>query len=168
MQADSQACARHEPLLNWVCRQGSWLTTHWPMPSPPPDQRSAPPSQFHPVYILGTPFHSTAYAFGQFGLAVLAMPASPSFSCMWILAEHGKLKSSWLGVSTTELKHQCVIYIILLVTPKHSTVPATGKKINSILAETSTLGRLSSLSLLLSARGLYWWRLSHSLAVWTT
>jgi len=37
------------------------------------------------------------------------------------------------------IKHQCVINIILILDPKHSTTPATRKKINSIPTETRTL-----------------------------
>ncbi|KAF1441678.1 V-type proton ATPase subunit S1, partial [Spheniscus demersus] len=38
-----------------------------------------------------------------------------------------------------QLKHRCVINIVLTLNPKHSTVPATRKKINSIPVETRTL-----------------------------
>jgi len=42
-----------------------------------------------------------------------------------------KQKRSWLYVSTAQqqLKHQWIIHIILIRNPKHSTIPATGKKI---------------------------------------
>lgn len=52
------------------------------------------------------------------------------------LAGNEKLKSPWFHVSTAQqqLKPQCVINIILILNPTHSTVPATGKRINSIPA----------------------------------
>ena len=38
-----------------------------------PKQRSTPPGQLSPVYILGMTSYSMEYSFGQFGSAVLAM-----------------------------------------------------------------------------------------------
>ncbi|NXW03613.1 MIPO1 protein, partial [Fregetta grallaria] len=45
-----------------------------------------------------------------------------------------------------QLKHQCVINIILILNPKHSTKPNTRKKINSIPAENRTHVNLSILT----------------------
>ena len=45
-----------------------------------PEQRSAPPSQLPPVYILGMTSHGLEYPFGQFGSAVLAV-SPPNFLC---------------------------------------------------------------------------------------
>ena len=45
-----------------------------------PKQRSAPPNQFPPVYILGIMSYGMEYSFGQFGSAVLAV-SPPSFLC---------------------------------------------------------------------------------------
>ena len=44
-----------------------------------------------------------------------------------------------------QLKYWCVINIILILNPKYSTIPATGKKINFIPAETRTVPYLSYL-----------------------
>lgn len=54
------------------------------------------------------------------------------------LTEHRNVNSPWLSVSITyqQLKHQCVIGLILILHPKHSPVLDTRKKINPILAET--------------------------------
>jgi len=38
-----------------------------------------------------------------------------------------------------KLKYQCAINILLILNPKHRTMPAIRKKINSILAETRTI-----------------------------
>ena len=75
-------------------------------------------------------------------VTVLAV-SPPSFLCppAYSLVGWGeKLKSPWLSVNTAQqqLKHQCVINIILILNPNHITVPATRKKINSIPAETRT------------------------------
>ena len=45
-----------------------------------PEQRSAPPSQLPPVYILGMMSYGMECPFGQFGSAVLAV-SPPSFLC---------------------------------------------------------------------------------------
>ena len=67
------------------------LTTRWPMPQ----QRSVPPSQLPPVYILGITFHAMEYPFGQFGSAAPAT-LPPGFLHTCLLAEHGRLKSPGL------------------------------------------------------------------------
>ena len=45
-----------------------------------PEQRSTPPSQLPPVYILGMTSYGMEYSFGQFGSAVLAV-SPPNFLC---------------------------------------------------------------------------------------
>ena len=45
-----------------------------------PKQRSAPPGQLSPVYILGMTSYGMEYSFGQLGPAVLAV-SPPSFLC---------------------------------------------------------------------------------------
>ncbi|KAK4816014.1 hypothetical protein QYF61_011004 [Mycteria americana] len=52
------------------------------------------------------------------------------------LAEHGKLKSPCLVQQ--QLKHLCIINTVFSTNPKHSPIPATIKKIDSISAETRT------------------------------
>jgi len=69
----------------------------------------------------------------------LPAPAAP-LACP-LAGQSEKLKSPWLGVSTAlqQLKHQRVINTLLILNPKHSTLPATMRReINSILAETRT------------------------------
>ena len=65
-------------------------------------------------------------------------PASCASPASLLAGQYEKLKSPWLRVSTAqeELKHQHVINIILIPSPKHSTISSTRKKINSIPAET--------------------------------
>ncbi|KAK4829726.1 hypothetical protein QYF61_006187 [Mycteria americana] len=50
----------------------------------------------------------------------------------------GRAQEAEKSLTSQQLKHQCVINIILILNPKHSTTPATRKKINSIPAETRT------------------------------
>lgn len=70
---------------------------------------------------------------------VLAM-LSLGFLCTSLLAEHKKLKTPWLQVSTSsqQLKHHHVINITVILNPKYTTVPGTRKKITFTSAETST------------------------------
>lgn len=60
-----------------------------------------------------------------------------------------KLKSSWLKVSTAkqQLRHQCIINVILKLNPKHSTMPATRKKITFIPAQNRTDSLMSTVGL---------------------
>ena len=57
-----------------------------------PEQRSAPPSQLPPVYILGMTSYSMEHPFGQFGSAVLAA-SPPSFLCTPSLHWQGSVRS---------------------------------------------------------------------------
>jgi len=70
------------------------------------------------------------------GWAVLIL--SPPGSLL--AGQHEKLQSPQLQVRTAlqQLKHQCVITVILILNPKHSTIPSAKNKINSFLAETRT------------------------------
>ena len=85
----------------------------------------------------------------------LPAPAAPP-ACP-LAGQSKKLENPWLSVSTAlqQLKHQCDINIILILNPKHSTLPATRRKINSILAEARTVwnipfGRFKSAALVMS------------------
>lgn len=71
---------------------------------------------------------------------VLAM-FPPGFLCTSLSAEHEKLKTPWLRVSTSwqQLKHHHVINITVILNPKYSTVLGTRKKITLISAETRTV-----------------------------
>lgn len=79
------------------------------------------------VYILGMTYSRMEYPFCQFGSVILSM-LHLSFLCTSSLAECGKQKSPWFGVSTAQqlLKHQCAIQHLIL-NPKFSTAPATEK-----------------------------------------
>lgn len=67
-----------------------------------------------------------------------AICASPASS---LTGQYEKLKRLWLHVSTAEqhLKQQCVSNIIFLLNPKHSSIPASVKKINPMSAKTKTI-----------------------------
>lgn len=83
------------------------------------------------------------YPSDHFKSAVLAVyPPAPhgAPSASSLAGENEELKSYWLYVSTAlqQLKYPSIISIILFLNPKHSTVAATRKKINYILAETRT------------------------------
>ena len=108
-----------------------------------PKQRSSDPSQPHsPQFMYWTWCHMARnIALASLGQLSWLCPlptscAPPAF----LLAGHEKLKNPWLGLNATgdNWKHQCVINILLILNPKHSTIPATRKKINSVLAETRT------------------------------
>lgn len=102
--------------------------------------QSTSPSSYTGHNVLG---YSTI-KFGQFRSGVLDM--SPhSFFCTCSLADYGKLKSPWLGVSTTEKqpKFQCVTNTILIVNTEQSTAAATKKEMNPIPPETRAGYKLS-------------------------
>lgn len=96
-----------------------------------PDKQLAAPDQ-PSLYTDHEMLHGMEYPFGTFRCAVLAV-LPPSFLCTCLLPEHGKLKNPGLRVSTAQQlpKYQCVTNIILILNPKHSTVPAAWKKSNS-------------------------------------
>lgn len=80
------------------------------------------------------------YPFGQYGPADLAV-APPNFLCppASSLAEQcEKPKSPWLCVSTAlqQIKHHLVFIIVLILYPKHNTIPANRRTIDSIPDET--------------------------------
>ena len=49
-----------------------------------PKQQSTPPSQLHPIYILGMMSYGMEYLFGQVGSVVLAV-SPPNFMCPFSL-----------------------------------------------------------------------------------
>ena len=55
--------------------------------------------------------------------------------------QHERLKTPCLCASTAlqQPKHGCVIYLILILNPNYSTIPATRKKVNSILTKMGTV-----------------------------
>ncbi|XP_074936150.1 uncharacterized protein LOC142050838 [Phalacrocorax aristotelis] len=80
------------------------------------------------------------YPFGQCGAATLAVPPPLPSWLVVPLAGPGKLEEPMTSVRTAwqQLKHQCVISIILILNAKRSTVPAPVKEINSLPAKTVT------------------------------
>lgn len=104
------------------------LTTHWLMPCSSQNSNWSLPAN-SPQFTHWT-WHSAVWniplaSLGQLFLIVLP----PGFLCTCSLAEHGTLISPWLRAHSAQqqLKHQCVNNIILILNPKHSTVPATKK-----------------------------------------
>lgn len=96
---------------------------------PVPQQQMAPPSQLPPSLNTGHDVISLC------PVQVRVLALIPSGLSTFSLAEHQTLKSLWVRVSTAEqqLKHYCVIDIILILVKKTSSVSATRKKINSQL-----------------------------------
>lgn len=86
-----------------------------------------------PVYTLAMTPCGLEYLLGQFRSAVLAV-SPPAFLRISSLAQHGKLRSPKLRVSTAQqqLKPRCAVSIILQNSPE----PTTRRKVNSIPAET--------------------------------
>jgi len=117
----------HHPLTEW-CPGTPWAT-------------SAPMVSSPELYCLATWIWNLPLAsLDQLSwFCPLPAPYVPSASMLsW---QYEKPKSLSLGVSIVQkqLKHQCVINIILIQNPKHSTMPATQKKTSSTLAETRTV-----------------------------
>ena len=71
-------------------------------------------------------------------LCPLPAPCAPPASSLVGWCE--EQKRPWLCVSAAQqqLKHPCVINIIFILNPKHSTIPVSRKKINFIPAKTRT------------------------------
>lgn len=95
------------------------------------------PSQIPPVYKLSMTFAGMEHPLGQF------WSAAPSWLLLDLLTGRDwETKKSWnllLSCTTEQLLKASLCYnIILIVNPKHSTVLATRKKINSVSAETRT------------------------------
>lgn len=104
---------------------------------PIPEQWPVAPSQLTPVYIQSMTFHGLEYPLDHFGSAVPDYGPSQLFVHLLTIRAQ-KTEKSRLMVTTTQqqLKHQHIlINIILILNLKHSTVPATKEKINSIPAE---------------------------------
>lgn len=65
----------------------------------------------------------------------------PAFSTPSFLeSQYEKLKNTWLSVITAQqnLKYPYIINIIIILNPKHGTIPASVKKIDSLSTETRT------------------------------
>ena len=118
------------------------LTTHWPMSSQSPSSRPPHPSQLPPVLLFSMTSYGLEYPWASLGqLSQLCpLPASCAPPASLLAGQYEKLKSPWLRISTAQqqLKHQCVINVILILNPKRNTIPATRNKINSTPAETRT------------------------------
>ena len=111
---------------------------HPPTIAQPIPKQQSRPNQLPPAYILCHMVWNIPLAsWDQLSWLCSLLP--------WLLvhpAEHGELKKSLTSTSTTQqqLRHQRVTNITLILNPKHSTVPATRRKINSVPAETRTVG----------------------------
>lgn len=98
-------------------------------------QCPVPPGQLPPVYTLGMTFYNVNHPFGSLVSCSGRLP--PSF--LYLLTGRAwNSERPWLGVSTTYLKYQYFINIILIQNPKQSSVPSTKKKINSIPVKPKT------------------------------
>lgn len=94
--------------------------------------------QAPPVSILSMMLSGMKYSSGQLGSAVPTIfPAS--FLCPCSATEHEALKSPclWEITAQQQLKHQCVINTILILSQTH-TVQATKGKMKSVPAESRT------------------------------
>lgn len=111
--------------------------------SPPVDRCPASPRAAGPPYIL---FSMTSdgmeYPFGQFGSAVLGL--SPPSSCCTpsLLASRTEREAekslAWCKHCSATIKTSACYQRSSHPNPKHSTLPATRRKINSVLTETRT------------------------------
>ena len=54
------------------------------------------------------------------------------------IAHHLPTGAQLVPLLGNNCKHPCVINILLILNPKHNTIPATRKKINSVPAEART------------------------------
>lgn len=88
----------------------------------------------------------TKYNLGQFGPVVLAVSPRSSWCTPASLqvGQHENLKHPWFCVSTTltRQKHLCAIKTIFMKSPKHNTIQASAKKIDSISGQTMTVAEL--------------------------
>ena len=114
------------------------LSTRWLMPSPHPEQW--PPPSFVAQHDTTHTLWDIPWASLGHSSCLCHLPSPGAPPATSLAGQHNRLKSPWLSVSPAlqQLKHQCVISIILILIPKHSTIPATRKKINTIPAKTWT------------------------------
>lgn len=90
------------------------------------------------LFLLSMMSYGMEYHSDWFSLAVLAMhPPVPCTPPHPVPRQHKKLRRLWCCVRSAQ-QHQCVINVILILNPKHSTLPTTMKKIKSIPAEAGT------------------------------
>lgn len=100
--------------------------------SVPEMQPSPPPTP--PVVLFSMTLYGPGHLLGQCGSAVLVWYTPiflPAGKC-----EKLKNPSFSVSIAKQQLKHLCVVKIILIFNPKHSTISATKRKI--IPAETRT------------------------------
>ena len=105
-----------------------------------PKQRSAPPSQLLPY--LYTEHDVPWYGIPLWLVRVGCPGYAPSQLLVHLLAGRAWETEKSLSATQQQLNHERVINSILTLNPKHSTVPATKKKINSIPAKTRTREKL--------------------------
>jgi len=96
---------------------------------------NVPPSFcFRWLYVLGLMPRGTEYPLGQLGSAVPAV-SPPSFCCSPSLLAAGVV---WEAEEALTVQQQQKHHRVITLNLKHSTIPATRKKINSNPAETRT------------------------------
>ena len=112
------------------------LTTHPLMPCQSPGSNHCPLYNSPQAFLFIVEWNIHLASLGQL-FCLCRLPASCAPPASSLVGNYKKLKSPWLGVSTAQqqLTLQCVINIILILYPKHSTIPVTRRKINSILAD---------------------------------
>lgn len=122
---------RHNPVAHHLLNIAHPIPEHrLPLLVSPPIYLLSMTASEHPPWFLSE--HLRYSPFIKLSLTVLCWPCFLNgILCTSSLAERGKSKSTELRVSTTkqQLKHQCILNIILKSHPKHSSVPVTKKKI---------------------------------------
>lgn len=80
--------------------------------------------------------HGMGHLCGHSGSAVLVLSSPSSWYTSTLLT--GRVVWEAEKCCLQQLKYVCVISIFLTQNPKHSTIPVTGRKINSVLPKTRT------------------------------
>jgi len=109
-------------------------TAHYPLTSPP---LSSDPAPIQLPQFIYWAWRHMVWNMPLASLDQLAWLYSLPDSAGTAREAEKSLTSNNHYLATTK-KHQCIINIILILNPKHSTIPATRKKINCIPAKTRT------------------------------
>ena len=118
------------------------LTTCQPMPSQ--SLNSDPPLPANSSQFIYWAWHHMVWNTALASLGQLPwlcplpalVPLQPS---CWLGMRSWKILDLVQKLLSNNWKYQCVTNVLLLLNPRHNTIPATRKKINSIPAETRTL-----------------------------
>lgn len=110
------------------------LTTSWLMPWQTPSSSLPPPIPILLILLRSLPaaiWHGK-YPFGHLGSALLVLCPPSSCCTPNPHCQHEELQSPWLRtrIALQQLEHGCVTSFILILNPKHSTVPTSRKNIN--------------------------------------